>query len=219
DALRAYTEGRRALLRRDDARALTLLQSAVKLDSTFATAWRSLRAAIGSSPGGRYRDQYDAMVQAHRYADRLPPAERDLVEEEYYASNKLDRATALRLRERYLLAGDTVNVNNTARRYMTRREFGTAETLLRAEVSRDSGFNLVIQRGSLLIALVDQGKLAAADSMMGAWNRAVGGRFSPLQIVYNSRGIEAYRRALDSIDKAHPHRGDTASGNLALTEG
>jgi eukaryotic-like serine/threonine-protein kinase len=219
DALRAFTEGRRALLRGDAEAALTKLQTAVRLDSTFASAWRSLRAAIGNS-GGAYHDQYNAMVQAHRYADRLPPAERDLVEEQYYASVKLDRATALRMRDRSLAAGDTVNINNLARRYASLRDFATAEALLRAEIRRDTGYALVLQRARLVTTLLDDGKVAEADSIERAWKpRLPNAGSAHLDLEYQRGGAAAYRRSLDSIGKEKPGIMPSRLAMLALLEG
>jgi tRNA A-37 threonylcarbamoyl transferase component Bud32 len=220
DALRAYTEGRRALLKRDDKRALALLQSAVTLDSTFATAWRSLRAAIANS-GGPLRDQFDAMEHARRYAERAPPAEREWIESEYLGYNKLDRANSIRLREKQLATGDTVDIANTAGRYSSRRDFSTAEALLRAEVSRDSGYEKVIQRSSLISVLIDLRRFAAADSFWTQWRPHWPVGLPSLELTYNSRGLAALRRQLDSVAKAPRPAWFVAGwvGTMALMEG
>ncbi|MBL0179277.1 MAG: protein kinase [Gemmatimonadetes bacterium] len=79
EALRKYTEATRANdVESDFDRAVTLLREAIALDSTFALAYRKLNAALTNS-GASQIARDSALERAARYADRLPPLEKNLV--------------------------------------------------------------------------------------------------------------------------------------------
>jgi tetratricopeptide (TPR) repeat protein len=79
EALRKYTEATRANdVEGDYDEAVQLLREAIALDSTFALAYRKLNAALNNS-GAPQIARDSALERAARYADRLPPLEKNLV--------------------------------------------------------------------------------------------------------------------------------------------
>ncbi len=79
EALRKYTEATRANdVEGDYDRAVVLLREAIALDSTFALAYRKLNAALNNS-GAPQIARDSALERAARFADRLPPLEKNLV--------------------------------------------------------------------------------------------------------------------------------------------
>jgi len=79
DALRKYTEATRANdVDGDYDRAVALLREAIALDSTFALAYRKLNAALSNS-GAPQIARDSALERAARFADKLPPLEKNLV--------------------------------------------------------------------------------------------------------------------------------------------
>jgi tetratricopeptide (TPR) repeat protein len=86
------------------------LREALKLDSTFALAWRKLAVTLSNQE--RSQASIDsALEQGFRYADRLPPVERNLVKGFYYErhSSRADRSKALEA-YREVLAVDSLNL-------------------------------------------------------------------------------------------------------------
>src|SRR3989475_4851576 len=91
EALRKYSQGVRASDAVEMARAVTLLEEAIALDTTFAMAYRKL-AVVLSNAGGAQSRIAAAATQAFRHRDRLTPFERDLAEAYYYTSVEYDPA-------------------------------------------------------------------------------------------------------------------------------
>src|SRR2546429_532053 len=91
EALRKYSQGVRASDAAQMARAVTLLQEAIALDTTFAMAYRKL-AVVLSNAGGAQSRIAAAATQAFRHRDRLTPFERDLAEAYYYTRVEYDPA-------------------------------------------------------------------------------------------------------------------------------
>jgi eukaryotic-like serine/threonine-protein kinase len=94
DALRKYTEALRigdASAGRDgNDREIALLRDAVRLDSTFAMAWRRLGVRLHDG-GQRYSNERrvearEALTRAYRLRDRLSPIERSLAEASYFST-------------------------------------------------------------------------------------------------------------------------------------
>jgi serine/threonine-protein kinase len=83
DAVQAYLEGEQAMRRVQFDEAIEAYQRALAADSTFALAASHLALAYG----WRYHIGHEAAIEAHeqavRFADRLPPRERALVEVNY----------------------------------------------------------------------------------------------------------------------------------------
>src|SRR5437762_4832267 len=91
EALRKYSQGVRASDAVDMVRAVTLLEEAIALDTTFAMAYRKL-AVVLSNAGGAQSRIAAAATQAFRHRDRLTPFERDLAEAYYYTRVEYDPA-------------------------------------------------------------------------------------------------------------------------------
>jgi tRNA A-37 threonylcarbamoyl transferase component Bud32/tetratricopeptide (TPR) repeat protein len=141
-ALRAYT----AAIRTTESfspdamkREVALLDSAVRLDSTFAMAWRRLGVRLASTAMDVTRGR-SAIRRAHALRDRLAPVERSLTEAAYYSYVQPDEA---RTRAAYeaVLAEDPDNaiaLNNTTSQLFIDGEW--APTLARADrlIARDS---------------------------------------------------------------------------------
>src|SRR3989449_582510 len=130
EALRKYSQGVRASDAAQMARAVTLLQEAIALDTTFAMAYRKL-AVVLSNAGGAQSRIAAAATQAFRHRDRLTPFERDLAEAYYYTSVEYDPA---KTKAAYRAALEQqpengVALNNLALLFNERRRFAEAESL------------------------------------------------------------------------------------------
>src|SRR2546421_4929998 len=130
EALRKYSQGVRASDAADMARAATLLEEAIALDTTFAMAYRKL-AVVLSNAGGAQSRIGEAATQAFRHRDRLTPFERDLAEAYYYTRVEYDLA---KTEEAYRAALDQqpengVALNNLSLLFNSRRRFADAESL------------------------------------------------------------------------------------------
>jgi eukaryotic-like serine/threonine-protein kinase len=165
EALKKYTEAVRAeqiLGKRQEA--TSLLQEAVKIDTTFAEAWRKL--AIVMSNAGAPRTRIDsAFTQAYRFRDRVPENARNMIIAGYYSSGPgRDRGKAVAAYEAILRNGDTAGgaANNVALLLNQRREFARADTLYRAHMRLDPRFRLVYN--NLQVTQMRQGQFAAADT-------------------------------------------------------
>src|SRR2546422_3943098 len=91
EALRKYSQGVRAGDAADMMRAVTLLEEAIALDTTFAMAHRKLAVVLSNSGGAQSRIAA-AATQAFRHRDRLTAFERDLAEAYYYTRVDYDPA-------------------------------------------------------------------------------------------------------------------------------
>ena len=94
DALRKYSRAARALdVERDFPLAISLLQEAVALDSTFGAAWRKLGAAYNNANAGRERIVH-AVTRSYENRNRLTERERYHAEAFYHLqiTRDLDQA-------------------------------------------------------------------------------------------------------------------------------
>src|SRR5216683_4862542 len=140
EALRKYSQGVRASDAAQMARAVTLLQEAIALDTTFAMAYRKL-AVVLSNAGGAQSRITAAATQAFRHRDRLTPFERDLAEAYYYTRVVYDPA---KTEAAYRAALDQqpengVALNNLALLLNERRRFAEAESLTTLGLARPRG--------------------------------------------------------------------------------
>ena len=125
DALRKYTEA----IRLDDGitgdqnprREIALLQEAVKLDSTFAMAWRRLGVRLVRANGpfvtnDRVLRGKEALTRAYRLRERLSPIEKRMTEASYFSEVENDegRATAAYLAVLNEQPGNRIALNNLA---------------------------------------------------------------------------------------------------------
>src|SRR5256885_13036787 len=106
-ALRKYSQAVRAGAAADMNRAVTLLEEAIALDTTFAMAYRKLAVVLTNSGGAPSRIAA-AATQAFRHRDRLTPFERDLAEAYYYTRVEYD-PTKIELAYRAALEQDPEN--------------------------------------------------------------------------------------------------------------
>jgi tetratricopeptide (TPR) repeat protein len=167
DALRKYAEAVRANdLEGDPRKAIPLLEDAVALDTTFAMAYRKLGIALANS--GMPSERVDAaMAHAYRYRDRLAGRERDLAIASFFDQGPgRDRQKAAAA-YRAMLARDSldpvalIDLGNVQIGY---RDFAGAATLARAVPAID-GRPAANASFELAIALIDEGKLAEAESV------------------------------------------------------
>ncbi|HET6680141.1 MAG TPA: protein kinase, partial [Gemmatimonadaceae bacterium] len=161
DALRKYSEGVR-LNALGDPRAVAVAREAVARDSTFATAWSLLGAALSNQRAPRSAID-SALSQAFRFRERVSPSERDYIVARYYALGPgRDRARAIAAYESMLARGDSgrgalVNLGEMLR---TRREFARAESLNVASLRTAPGS--AVPLGNMVELQIDQGKFEEA---------------------------------------------------------
>src|SRR6266568_78336 len=161
EALRKYSQGVRASDAADMNRAVTLLEQAIALDTTFAMAHRKLAVVLSNSGGAQSRIAA-AATQAFRHRDRLTPFERDLAEAYYYSRVDYDPA---KTEAAYRAALEQqpengVALNNLALLFNGRRRFAEAESLTaRGIVVAPTQWALYV---NAMQAQVGQGKYADA---------------------------------------------------------
>lgn len=221
-ALRKYVEGVQVIASiGDNAKGRALLQEAVRLDSTFAMAWRRIAASYSNETGAQSQAQ-DALVRAFRFRDRLSENERLLTEATYWASGPTpDRDKAIAAYES-LLERDSLNrsaANNVAIQYGEKRDFEKAEFYYRRSISVDAPFG-----GSfwgLAGVQLQRGKFAAAESTLTAFAKRLPTHNA---IVLAKSQIPIARRQFATADSllraAYPTtRGDEARTITAATLG
>src|SRR5207249_3869444 len=130
EALRKYSQGVRASDAADMVRAVTLLEDAIALDTTFAMAYRKLAVVLSNSGGAQSRIAA-AATQAFRHRDRLTAFERDLAEAYYYTRvdydpGKTEAAYRAALEQQ---PENGVALNNLALAFNGLRRFSEAESL------------------------------------------------------------------------------------------
>jgi serine/threonine protein kinase len=125
DALRKYTEAIRLgdgiNAEQNPRREIALLEEAVKLDSTFAMAWRRLGVRLVRADGpfatnDRMLRGKAALTKAYALRERLSPIERRLTEASYFSSVEDDpgRATAAYMAILNEQPGNRIALNNLA---------------------------------------------------------------------------------------------------------
>ena len=167
EALRKYSQGVRASDAAQMARAVTLLQEAIALDTTFAMAYRKLAVVLSNSGGAASRIGA-AATKAFRHRDRLTPVERSLADAYYYSRVEFDRS---KVESAYRAALDAdpengVALNNLALLFNGARRFAEAESLtLRGIRVAPSQWALYV---NAMTAQAGQGKLAEAARTAGS---------------------------------------------------
>ena len=156
DALQKYSEAARANSL-GDRKAIELAREAVALDSTFASAWSLLGAAL-SNYGGRASAIDTALTQAFRHRERLPERERDLVYARYFVIGPgRDRAKGAAVYEAMVGRGDTSSMINLGEVLRSQREYARAESLNVAALAR--GPRNAIALGNIIDMQLNQGDL------------------------------------------------------------
>ncbi|HYT83191.1 MAG TPA: protein kinase [Gemmatimonadales bacterium] len=220
EALRKYSQGVRASDAADMARAGTLLEEAIVLDTTFAMAYRKL-AVVFSNSGAAPSRIAAAATQAFRHRDRLTPFERDLAEAYYYTRVEYDPAKT-ELAYRAALEQEPENgvaLNNLALLFNGLRRFAEAESLTARGIAlAPTQWALYV---NALQAQIGLGKFADAARTAGLFaQRAPGnpmGRFvrvflTAAQREYDSAEVEIQALAQTARD---PTWQAAAAGTLA----
>ena len=163
DALRKFSEAERAAdhARYDEAKGL--LQEAIRLDSSFAMAWRKLAVVVGNTQED-FAAQVAAAERAYNLRDRLPERERLQTIAYYHHNVDQDLNATIQAYEQLVQRwpDDIAALNNVAIAYNQRRRFPDAERAARQGIAQSPGTGVLWF--NLMDALISQGSLAAADS-------------------------------------------------------
>jgi tRNA A-37 threonylcarbamoyl transferase component Bud32/tetratricopeptide (TPR) repeat protein len=208
EALRYYAIGAR-LNGADEFRgAMDYVRRAVAADSTFAEGWRKL--AVTESNANAPQSSVDsALVRAYRYRSRLPALEALEIEAIYYYGGPgRDRAKGIAIYRELLQRGSGPGAAgvNLSEAQQSRREFTASEAVLRAAQASPP------QVSGLALALIAQGKLAAAqaviDSARVRFHLPHGFWYPQLRLYANESPLRVARyadsvRVVDSRDIQH----------------
>jgi len=213
DALRKYSQAVKANDAGDFARAVSGLEEAINLDTTFAMAYRKL-AVVLSNTGGPASRIADAAGQAFRHRDRLTPLERDLAEAFYYYRGAEFDRSKVESAYRAALELDPENyvaLNNLALVWNEQRRFAEAESLSVRGIAVSQSPTLYV---NAVMAQVGQGKLREAGRTVAGFTAR--SPTNPLSFFLRA-GLASVRRDFDSaaiIVKAEAQLPD-----LAMQEG
>ena len=213
DALRKYSQAVKANDAGDYGRAVSGLEEAIRLDTTFAMAYRKL-AVILTNTGASPSRVAEAATQAFRHRERLTPLERDLADGFYYYRGAEYDRSKVESAYRSALELDPENfvaLNNLALVWNEERRFAEAESLSVQGIAVSHGPTLYV---NAVMAQVGQGKLAAAAQTVAAF--AAKAPTNPLSFFMRA-GLASARRDFDSaavIVKAEAQLPD-----LAMQEG
>src|SRR5438034_5692412 len=159
-ALRKYSQAVKANDAGQFARAVSLLEEATSLDTTFAMAYRKL-AVVLNNTGAAPSRVAEAAARAFRHRDRLTPLERYLAEAFYYYRAEFDRSkvenayrSALELDPENYVA-----LNNLALTLIDVRRLAEADSLTLRGMAFAPNATLYVNAAE---AQVGQGKLAEA---------------------------------------------------------
>ena len=173
-ALKKYVEGLELISETgDNARGRVPLLEAVRLDSTFAMAWRRLAATYGNLPGTQ-GDAQHAISEAFKFRDHLSEEERLLTEAGYYDwGPRPDHERAITAYEG-VIERDSTNpsaMNNVGNLYQEKRDFARAEDRFHRASYFPHPFGGSFS--NLVQAQVAQGKTAAAESTLARFRKAL----------------------------------------------
>jgi eukaryotic-like serine/threonine-protein kinase len=189
EALRRFTLGARAydVERRYDV-AITLLEEAIALDSTFAMAWRKLGAVYSAAGVGREKVVH-ATTKAFEHRDRLTELERYETIAFYHMNVTNDRPRAIAA-YRALLELDPAQGarNNLAILYSQQHMFEEAVGEYRRAMQRDSMLSLPYR--NIQGPLYALGRFEEADSVIALYAR----RFGETPDVHHARAFAASAR-------------------------
>ncbi len=209
EALRLYSEAVREHAAGRSEEAVKLLRQAVAVDSTFAMAWRKLAVVLPQAVIGGGTEAKAAAMRAYQFRDRLPPVERGLTEAYYHnvVTGDVDKEEAA---YRAVLAADPDEVtalNNLGLILNDQGRAAEAEPMLRHLVE-----TATLQGGylNLSVALMAQGKWAAADSVLAEFRRRWPESTRPDDMVRVEYYMQRDYHAVDSILKDPALRVPTA---------
>jgi Flp pilus assembly protein TadD len=199
EALRIYAEAARSIdMGGNPLAASERLREAVRIDSTFAMAWRKLGVALSNS--GLPRVQVDsALANAYRFRDRLTERERLLAEGTYFHLGPgRDRRLAIRAYEALLALDptETAASNNLANILSGRRQLVRAESLYKSQIN--AGRATAQQYTNLAPVLFNQGKVEEAEQLVATFSQ----RF-PTSLFTQTAPPSFYyhRNQLDSLER------------------
>jgi tetratricopeptide (TPR) repeat protein len=198
EALRIYAEAARSIdMGGNPIEAGERLREAVRLDTTFAMAWRKLGVALNNSGMPRVRVD-SALENAYRFRDRLTERERLLAEGTYFQLGPgRDRGRAIRAYEALLALDPTERAaaNNLANILSGRRESARAESLYKVQI--DAGRATSQNYTNLVPVLFNQGKVAEAEQVTATLSQlfptALFAQTAPIHFLYE-------RGQLDSLE-------------------
>lgn len=204
EALRIYAEAARSIdMGGNPIAASERLREAVRIDTTFAMAWRKLGVALNNV--GMPRVQIDsALEQAYRFRDRLTERERLLAEGTYFQLGPgRDRGSAIRAYEALLALDptETAAANNLANILFTRRELARAESLYKSQI--DAGRPTSQLYTNLVPVLFNQGKTDEAGQVAATYaQRFPGTPFTQaalLNFFYQRGQLDSMEQQLESM--------------------
>lgn len=198
EALRIYAEAARFLdMGGSPIEGAERLREAIRLDTTFAMAYRKLGVALNNS--GMPRPRIDsALAGAYRFRDRLTERERLLAEGTYFHLGPgRNRLRAMRAYEALLAIdpNESGAANNLANIHSGRRDFARAESLYKAMVQRGRATSQ--NYTNLVSVLFNGGKVDeaqhVADEARERFPTSVFARTAPVNFLYQ-------RGKLDSME-------------------
>jgi tetratricopeptide (TPR) repeat protein len=207
EALRIYAEAARAIDRGGSPlEAADRLREAVKLDTTFAMAWRKLGVALNNAGMPRVRID-SALERAYRFRDRLTERERLLAEGTYYQLGPgRDRRRAIRAYEALLAIdpNESGAANNLGNIYSGHRDFARAESLYKGQIA--SGRATSQQYTNLIGVLYNGGKLNEAQRFLDEFRQRFPGTSAgltmPLSFMYQRGQLDSMEATLKELAKS-----------------
>jgi tetratricopeptide (TPR) repeat protein len=196
-ALRLLSQGFRASNQGDDPRAVQFLEEAIRLDSTFAMAWRKL-AMVLANVGERRSRAVEAATRAYLYRDRLTERERYLVIAAYHRAVTGNRDLEIGAYQTVLdlYPTDIIALNNLGTVYTALRDHQKAADYFRRALLVDSTTRL--HYSNLAGALGRMGQFDSADAVIERFAR----RFPGNPEVAIARIVQAARRKdYDAVER------------------
>jgi tetratricopeptide (TPR) repeat protein len=230
DGLRKYTLARRSYyVVGDEAKALSLLEEAIALDSSFAAAWAVTGVILTNRFGERAR-AVEALTKAYELRDRMGDRERYMDSGLYwdYVMGEPDKAITAYRSLLDIYPDDSPALNNLANMYYDLREWERAEEMYRRSIEVDDSAN-IIPFVNIIQVQFFQGKYdearASHETMKRwfpghPWNGSYGAALASARGDYVE--AEAQVLALREAQKESPRwRASTSWGlsNLAYVQG
>jgi serine/threonine-protein kinase len=223
DALRQYSLGLRNHRAGRYGDALTLYQSATRIDSTFAMAWQGVAIVLWNLNRDPARQQ-DALTRAYSLRERLPERERYFAEARYF-EEVLGDATKAAESYRALVALDPQDaraLTNLGLLTWFEGDLDEASEMASRAIRADSGS--IPAYTNLVDAQVSLGDFAAAETTLARWRARFGAHASyeiQVGLMAHARGqydsaARSFRRGLRASEP--PADRATAAWWLAATE-
>ncbi|HYW30967.1 MAG TPA: protein kinase [Gemmatimonas sp.] len=202
DALKQYVQGMRAIEERNDlAAGIPMLEEAIRLDTTFAMAYRKLGQSIGNASGARRQRVMSLLSKAYELRDRLSESERLLTTASYWSSGPREDIRQAIMALEALAERDSSYFpafNNLAVQQAGIGDFTSAEANYRHAIALEP--TIAIGWTNLAVALVNQGRLKALDSLANEAAKALGPDSDvPARVRLWSLGHVDTYRAADSL--------------------